>query len=830
MSNEDKLALEQNTATIKCKLIVKASGDLPEIILTEDNSVKSWEYTDSRLVPNKGFIGQFVSRTLNGELQNISDDFDIDGREIDFQFIVVRINDNVETSYNLGSFIVVDPNDDDVRDSTKFETMDYAKKFNKTFDGDYIDENFPDSYNTLMGLNTPEGQTPVVTPVTALWVAQYACAQVGVELATTTFRNSDFSISQNPFQEGNSCRDVIKAVAQLALSWARIGWDNRCYIDFNVKDSSDVDTLNVLDNNQYFTLEKQSTYGPINRIVWGMENIDGESYVLTDEQSIATNGEHTLYIYDNAFTYTYELRVQAAQAASALFGLTYTQLKTETVGHPWFLGTEYIDIKDMNNNHNYLYPFNRVLKYNGHIRSNIESIGETNVDDTLGYTNELEKLARRTAFIVNKQEGTIDSLVSDMYDPNGLVQGNFTTIHQDITQVVTNVQNSGGNNLLRNSVMFARDANDVPSEWDVYVKNIFTGWTKGKYLDPDTGAETDNNTAAISDYIPIDITNDTKYMVSGLLDTMWSFVAFYDSNKTYINRVSGMARTGLLIEDGISLNDDTTLSSSAKYIRITQYEQSGLSGEIDDLDTAHTQIEMGDEATSYETPNGQLIIQTDTESIGAGCISGNSFTLLSKHVSQKIVVKQDSNTIPDGEKTYYTFTTNIRKNAAGSCYVKIYNSNENYMISIPSGTSSYYGSYEIKDMLPKDTYYIIEMYGTTDANATFTDNMFSVGRYKTQWQQSAGEIMNTQVSIDNNGVLVKSSVYDGDYTVMSPLEFAGYANINGTLTQVFTLNKDTTEVDKLKAKNGITMAPIKIVPVTTGSKQGWAFVPSTEEV
>ena len=248
----------------------------------------------------------------------------------------------------------------------------------------------------------------------------------------------------------------------------------------------------------------------------------------------------------------------------------------------------------------------------------------------------------------------------------------------------------------------------------------------------------------------------------------------------------------------------------------------------DDTDIPYLQVELGDEGTSYESGDGQLLIQTDAESIGAGCVSGNSFTLLNKYVSQKVIVKQDSDSIPPDEKTYYTFTTKIKKNTTGSCYVKIYNTNEEYLITIPVGTSSFYGAYEIRDMLPKDTYYIVEMYGTSDANATFTDNMFSVGRYTTQWQQASGEIMNTQVNIDSKGVLVKSSVYDGDYTVMSPIEFAGYANINGTLTKIFTLNKDTTEVDKLKAKNGISMPPIKIVPIKTGARQGWAFVPSTE--
>ena len=108
--------------------------------------------------------------------------------------------------------------------------------------------------------------------------------------------------------------------------------------------------------------------------------------------------------------------------------------------------------------------------------------------------------------------------------------------------------------------------------------------------------------------------------------------------------------------------------------------------------------------------------------------------------------------------------------------------------------------------------------------------MLAVGEYKSQWQQASGEVMNTQVNINLDGVLIKSSVYLGDYTVMSPLEFAGYSSINGTITKVFSLNKDTTLVKKLQAEDEVKMVPIKIVPITTGSLQGWAFVPSTEEV
>lgn len=431
MSNEDKIALEQNTAAIRTKIIVKATDELPEIILTDDNAIKSLDYSDERLVPEKGFIGQFVAKTLSGELQNISDDFNIEGREIEFQFCVYRMSDHHESWYSYGNFIVVDPKDDDVKDNTKFEAMDYAKLFNAPFDGNYTDGEFETSYNDLVGFNTPEGETPVVTPVTALWVAKYACKQVGVELATETFRNHNFSISQNPFQAGESCRDVMKAIGQLAFSWVRIGVDNKCYIDFEVKDTSSVDELDVIDNEQYYSLEKQSVFGPINRVVIGMENVDGESYIVTDPDSdIEEVGEHTIYVYNNPLTYTFELRQQAAQVASELFGLTYVQLNCETVGHPWWTGTELIDIKDMQNQDLYTYPFNKTMKYGGHIRTTVDTTGTTEVDDTLGYDSEILKNIRKASLEVDKQNATIRAVTASVQDLSAQENNNYQEIQE----------------------------------------------------------------------------------------------------------------------------------------------------------------------------------------------------------------------------------------------------------------------------------------------------------------------------------------------------------------------------------------------------------------
>lgn len=488
-TDEDKIALENNTAAIRCKLLVKAKDDLPEIELTENNSVKTWEYDDERLVPKKGFIGQFVGRTLDGELQNISDDFDINGREIELKLGVVHLGTRYDylsneddltlmtedyeklsandsggdktNWYSFGDFLVTEPEDDEVSDNTKFESMDYAKLFNKPFDGNYTDEEFTTSYNDLMGVNLSEEERKsfVVEPVKLLWVAKYTCKQVGVKLGNEDFTNADFDIDTNPFQAGETCRDVIKAVAMLAFSWARIGWDNKCYIDFAKKDTSDVDGLNVLDKNQYFSLETIEDTKPINAVAFGMRNVDGETAISIQS---GTNGDNCIYLYDNPFLYSFALRQKAANSGSVLFGLTYSQLSTETVGHPWMIGNEMINVKNMENQSNFTYPFNTKIKYSGHIRSEISSVDETEVEKTLGYTSDIVKSTRQATIEVNKQEGRINIVagkVDDVEDKLGNVytKEEVDDLIVDAAGLTNRYLTSGGANKFRNTGLWYKE-------------------------------------------------------------------------------------------------------------------------------------------------------------------------------------------------------------------------------------------------------------------------------------------------------------------------------------------------------------------------------------
>lgn len=467
-SDEDKQVIKDGTIAVKSRIIVTNKTTNEVTTLTSEDSIKDWQYDDERYVPQQGFIGQFVARTLSGNLQDISEDFNMENCEIELQLGIVKLGTNTETWYTFGNFLVTNPEGDEVTDNTKFEAMDYTKLFNTEFDGDFTNEDFKNSYNSLVAVDETTGLP--TGNVTALWLARYACAQAGVEFAQNSFTNSNYKINFNPYQAGETCRDVMKDIAKLAFSWVRIDVDNRCYIDFKETNSGYVDNYNIFTNDEYYSLEaKKEMYGPINRVYIGMSDIDGESIIVAeDKDDIGANGEKALYVYDNQLTYSPELRALIADNNSAekLLGLTYAHLTTETIGHPWLLGKENIVVVGMDTNTYKTYAFNRSIKYNGHIKSTIDSMGESEVEATLGYESDVVKNAKNAMVLVKKHEGEIEMLTNNVTIVQGDLKDNYyaktetNQLIQNATSGLTNIYTSaGGNNRFRNTGLHFAESN-----------------------------------------------------------------------------------------------------------------------------------------------------------------------------------------------------------------------------------------------------------------------------------------------------------------------------------------------------------------------------------
>lgn len=123
---------------------------------------------------------------------------------------------------------------------------------------------------------------------------------------------------------------------------------------------------------------------------------------------------------------------------------------------------------------------------------------------------------------------------------------------------------------------------------------------------------------------------------------------------------------------------------------------------------------------------------------------------------------------------------------------------------------------------PTGNNFTVTLYGGIQNDLIVTSLMVNVGNVALQWQHSSGEVYNTNVLMDLNGIRVISNQYNG-YTSITPEEFSGYAEVDGEMKRVFTLNKEVTEMEKVKVRSEIAMSPIKVVPVQ-GTYNGWAFI------
>ena len=206
--------------------------------------------------------------------------------------------------------------------------------------------------------------------------------------------------------------------------------------------------------------------------------------------------------------------------------------------------------------------------------------------------------------------------------------------------------------------------------------------------------------------------------------------------------------------------------------------------------------------------------QSSPASLNAGAVSGYEIMVTGAAAISQVVA------LTPGET--YTLSARAQKASTGSATITIANSTNSATLEFPDQQASAWGKKSV-EFTPVEGANIVTISGTAGTMIEITDLMLATGG-TTTWRQASGEIYNTQVSLDQDGVRVSSSVYSGDYVEITPLEFAGWSTASGTKKKVFTLNRETTEVEKLEARSQLKMPPIKIVPINNSSYKGWAFV------
>jgi hypothetical protein len=233
---------------------------------------------------------------------------------------------------------------------------------------------------------------------------------------------------------------------------------------------------------------------------------------------------------------------------------------------------------------------------------------------------------------------------------------------------------------------------------------------------------------------------------------------------------------------------------------------------------------VGFAGTDFWTVTGTVLTTQNDELDAYGSKSG--FILNSGTISQTILVTPDR---------WYTISTIAKKGAPGTGYFRVSDGTTTQTVNLLDGTAYNYQKLEIK-IKPVGNQITVELNGdAASGGVTFTSTMANIGEVALQWQHAAGEVYNSNIRMDLNGIRV-SQVENGQtigYTVMTPDKFAGYYDVDadgiineaeGSADEVFRMDKDEFVMKKATVKQEITMGSIKIVKINSGDKNGWAFV------
>lgn len=369
--------------------IVPLSNEEP--ITLDEDYIKSFTILDDIYTPKNGIVGSVISKQLTFDLFKPVDVNLID-RELDV-FIGVEDSDGNVTYIPYGTYIVQKPETDNTTNATISEAFDYMVKFNQ----EYISD--------------------VTFPCTVLDLLNSICNQVGVELATTNFVNSYFQIDEEVFVSGETCRDVLMAIAQISGSYARVGRDNKLYLGLENT------TTETFEYDNYERLELNQIYGGVNRVVIRLGQVEGEN-VTREDVSMQENGVYEITITDNPFLYTQELRTSAIDAIwNKLKGFTYYDFTMKGVPRP------YLDCGDRININGYdTILLTHSIKFTGALKSEYSAIAETLSETKYLFKPEMEKALRKTEIMVNKQEGKITAVASSVSTLDTTVNNNYQEV------------------------------------------------------------------------------------------------------------------------------------------------------------------------------------------------------------------------------------------------------------------------------------------------------------------------------------------------------------------------------------------------------------------
>jgi len=431
-----------------------AKFNIGNLAVNQTNYLKSIKLEDSCYV-NDTIIGSMFTKSIDVELLNIPANTELVGETINPE-IGVRYTDDSTEYITFDDYIVESVNDEQTASNTKFTAMNGGTLLDK-------------EYNC--SLSFENGTTHTINEF-----YQDACSQIGLTPTDATFDNSEIVMTGNPFTNKETIRTVLAEVEKTSCNILDFDWNNGTVTMTWLSNQIDYEFT----TSDYSTIEGSlAQYGPLNTIILGNSQLNGENVVMVDQQSVEENGEHQIMIDASYFLYSEELRRQAITAIyNKLDGLTYYDIKLTTpYGKPFLKIGNKIRINTNENQVYDTYILKHTFTYDGTFESIIESPALTSEEQTIKNImqgNSIKERMQRTEVTVNKITGETEAInqrVTSVEDGFGNVYTKEETndlIANSETGLTNTFTNSGGNNIFRNTGLWFENTDSETSQQNPY--------------------------------------------------------------------------------------------------------------------------------------------------------------------------------------------------------------------------------------------------------------------------------------------------------------------------------------------------------------------------
>lgn len=304
-------------------------------------------------------------------------------------------------------------------------------------------------------------------PCTRKQIVEIICNKLNVRLATPNFWCSGMTVDSQFYTDGATYREIIRIIAESSISNAKLGDDDCLYIQFyNYTDYK-------LKPRVYKNLNIGNKVSYINRVVLCETDESGSTdydvIIAEDEESIKENGLSEVRISNNLI-----LNADREKFAPLILGelsnFYYYGFSSEMVLGNYNLDHSIITLVDLDGNEKQGIIMNINYVFNGAFKSKISSTADSKTQQEYKGAGKIGELIKNTLLNVDKVKGMITALNAETTE----LESKLAKIEMSSSNVTTTIQESGSDNLIKNSVGYAWDNDNAnkPKFWELKSGNI----------------------------------------------------------------------------------------------------------------------------------------------------------------------------------------------------------------------------------------------------------------------------------------------------------------------------------------------------------------------